>query len=169
MMYDRQLNKYYLFVPEKIEPTKIKKKRKIIACDPGIRTFMTGISGNYVVKIGDKCSKRIKECLKIIDKRTNMNIPNKIKKKNEKLYNRKISGLVDELHWKTIKYLTSTYKRILIGDMSVKGITSKICSMCGYIKNNLGSSKKYDCDGCNVSIDRDVNGARGIFIKSLYL
>ena len=214
MMYDRQQNKYYLFVPEKLEPIKIKKKRKIISCDPGIRTFITGITENHVIKIGDNCSKRIKKYLKIVDKRANMNIPNKIKKKNEKIYNRKITGLVDELHWKTIQYLTKNHQRILIGDMSVKGITrrctsnlnkitkriayklkfykfrqrlkykckalkksfevinesytSKICSMCGYIKNNLGSSKTYNCNNCKTVMDRDVNGARGIFIKSLH-
>ena len=214
MTHDRLLNKYCLFVPEKIKTIKRDHKRQVISCDPGIRTFMTGVTENHVIKMGDKCSTRIKKYLKIIDKRNNMNIPVKIKKKNEKVYNRKITGLVDEMHWKTINYLTRRHKKVLVGDMSVKGITcnktskinrmtkriayklkfykfrqrleykcnvrrcefkvvdesytSKICSMCGYLNNNLGSSKKYDCPSCLTTMDRDVNGARGIFIKSLY-
>ena len=60
---------------------------------------MVGISENQAVKIGDGCGERIKKYLKIIDRRNDMKIPKKIKKKNEKIYNRKICGIVDELHW----------------------------------------------------------------------
>ena len=45
--------------------------------------------------------------------------------------------------------------------------TSKMCSKCGYLKEDLGSSKIYNCDNCKIIIDRDINGARGILIKSL--
>ena len=43
--------------------------------------------------------------------------------------------------------------------------TSKMCSNCGTIDDNLGASKVYDCKSCNMKIDRDLNGARGIYIK----
>jgi putative transposase len=46
--------------------------------------------------------------------------------------------------------------------------TSKTCGNCGYIKNDLGSNKVYKCDSCNYLIDRDVNGARNIMLKSIY-
>ena len=42
--------------------------------------------------------------------------------------------------------------------------TSKTCSCCGKI-NNCGSSKIYKCESCSLIMDRDVNGARNIFIK----
>ena len=45
--------------------------------------------------------------------------------------------------------------------------TSKMCSRCGNMKNDLGSNKIYKCTECNLKIDRDINGARGIFIKSI--
>ena len=45
--------------------------------------------------------------------------------------------------------------------------TSKTCGLCGNIKYNLGSAKVYKCNKCNVSYDRDVNGARNILIKCL--
>lgn len=139
---------------------------------------------------------------------------NKLYKKIEGRLNRKITNLVDELHWKTINFLISNYKTILIGDMSVKGIvcnktsklskmtkkvalrmkfyqfrqrlehksflnkihysvinemyTSKMCSSCGYCDDKLGGNKVYHCKGCGMIMDRDVNGARGILIKSTY-
>jgi len=45
--------------------------------------------------------------------------------------------------------------------------TSKTCSICAIIKEDLGKSKIYICDKCNNVIDRDINGARNIYIKSL--
>ena len=46
--------------------------------------------------------------------------------------------------------------------------TSKTCGQCHTIKNNLGGSKKYKCSECQVQIDRDLNGARNIFIKNYF-
>ena len=44
--------------------------------------------------------------------------------------------------------------------------TSKTCTQCGEL-NNVGSKKIYNCSKCKVEIDRDINGARNIFIRSL--
>ena len=43
--------------------------------------------------------------------------------------------------------------------------TSKTCSACGQI-HNIGSKKTLNCS-CGVAIDRDENGARGIFLRAL--
>ncbi|RHZ62220.1 hypothetical protein Glove_341g17 [Diversispora epigaea] len=43
--------------------------------------------------------------------------------------------------------------------------TSKTCGNCGFIKKNLGESKTFRCDSCDLVIDRDVNGARNILLK----
>ena len=137
------------------------------------------------------------------------NIPKRIKKKNINRLNRKITMAVDDLHWKTSKYLTDRYETILIGDMSVKGIvsretsnlqkmvkrvaqrlsflefrqrlelecrltgstyrcmderfTSKMCSKCGQIDENLEGKKVYNCTNLEVSLDRDLNGCRNIY------
>ena len=56
---------------------------------------------------------------------SNENIDKKIKSKNEKVVNKKIKNLVNELHWKTINYLTKNYETVLIGNMSSKNIVSK--------------------------------------------
>ena len=41
--------------------------------------------------------------------------------------------------------------------------TSKTCCNCENIKKNLGSTKKYDCSKCLLSIDRDINAAINIY------
>jgi len=45
--------------------------------------------------------------------------------------------------------------------------TSKTCTMCGRIHEQLGGSKQFHCPSCHVLLDRDVNGARNILIKFL--
>ncbi len=44
--------------------------------------------------------------------------------------------------------------------------TSKTCSACGKI-HNIGSKKVMNCTACGTIIDRDLNGARGIFLRAL--
>ena len=41
--------------------------------------------------------------------------------------------------------------------------TSQACSICGNLKKDVGSCATYTCLKCN----RDVNGARNIYIRSL--
>ena len=47
-----------------------------------------------------------------------------------------------------------------------ESFTSKTCTRCGSL-NNVGSSEVYECRVCELVIDRDVNGARNIFIKNV--
>jgi len=42
--------------------------------------------------------------------------------------------------------------------------TSKTCTRCGQI-NEVGCSEIYKCSGCKLVIDRDINGARNIYLK----
>lgn len=45
--------------------------------------------------------------------------------------------------------------------------TSKTCTKCGVLNNKLGSSEVFECPNCQLKIDRDINGARNIFLKCL--
>ncbi|RLN05955.1 hypothetical protein BBJ28_00026818 [Nothophytophthora sp. Chile5] len=45
--------------------------------------------------------------------------------------------------------------------------TSKTCSSCGEIKNNLGGNHTFRCDRCHVVLDRDVSAAKNIFHKNM--
>lgn len=206
---------YYLIVPQLIDKSKIvvKQTDDFIVSDIGVRTFQTCLTKNNVVEIGDGIFKRISAYIK---RRDNIlgrkEIPRKIKYKNRKMINKKIEGLVDELHWKTINYMTKNYDTIIIGNINSKSIvsksnnlpkivkkvtqklrlykfkqrlnyksqiakrkliyvdehyTSKMCSCCGEIKNDLNGSKKYNCNKCGIKMGRDINGARNIYIKSI--
>ena len=213
--YNEFTDTYTLYVPEKVNKIKQKKfNNKIISLDPGLRTFMTGISENNILKIGNNSQNTIKKYLSKIDRiKLNINISKNRKLKIERKYNRKITNKVDDLHWKSIHYLIKNYKTILIGNMSSKKIvsktgnlnkmskrvcnklklyefrnrlyykcflngnnvkcvnesfTSKVCSNCGEIEENLGSKKIFDCKKCKKKIDRDINGARNIYLKSTY-
>jgi putative transposase len=35
--------------------------------------------------------------------------------------------------------------------------TSKACSNCGNLKENLGGNHNYNCDKCGININRDIN------------
>ena len=45
--------------------------------------------------------------------------------------------------------------------------TSKMCTSCGNLKKDLRGNKIYNCTTCNISINRDYNGSRNIFLKSI--
>lgn len=45
--------------------------------------------------------------------------------------------------------------------------TSKTCTKCGVIKTNLGGAKTFKCSSCDWKGDRDINGARNIYIRSV--
>jgi putative transposase len=48
--------------------------------------------------------------------------------------------------------------------------TSKTCSACGLLNRKLGAAKTYVCHrargGCGAEMDRDVNGAKNVFLKN---
>ena len=91
--YNLITKEYYLLVPIKIEQINIPSidDNKLIVLDPGLRTFMTGISDNEYIKIGTNINKNISEKIKRLNKiKNNKNISIKIKNKNEKLINKKI-------------------------------------------------------------------------------
>ena len=125
--YNSILDEYTLFILIKNKPLREENKpNNLIVLDPGLRTFMTGLSENSAYKIAPNINNHIKLKLKKLQNiKNNNNIPLKIKKKNEKIINRKIYNLIDEMHWKTIKFLTSNFNNILLGDMSAKSIVKK--------------------------------------------
>ena len=177
--------------------------------------FKLDTPNHYTIEIGKDCSSHFKTKLNKIDKLTSDG-SNCNKRKRKKLYSRikrinlKIRNKVDDLHWKTIKFLTSNYLTIVISDFKISSLltnkklnkgskrmlsllshyqfrlrliekcnqrknelffvdesyTSKTCTCCGKLNNELGSCKDFNCRSCRLKIDRDVNGARNILIKN---
>jgi transposase len=126
--YNGKINEYNLIIPIKSETEQITNNKEFISIDPGIRTFITGISENEVIKIGNNISDKIEKYLNRIDILNKYKYKNKINRLKEQKYNKKIQNLVNELHWKSINYLTSNYKNIFIGDLSTKNISFNITS-----------------------------------------
>jgi len=59
-------------------------------------------------------------------------------------------------------YAKTKHRKVVI---SSEEYTTKTCGNCGNCQN-IGSSKVYECQRCNCSIDRDFNGARNLAIST---
>ena len=188
------------------------------ALDPGIRSFLTGYSPDgRAFDIGNTDISRLYRLCLALDKligRTQQR--RKFKRKGmlraQVRARAKIRAIVDEVHWKTIRYLCTRYDDIVIPKFEVSQMvrrgsrrirsktaramltwshyrfrcrllekasqfgcrvhvkteeyTSKTCTACGNVKVDLGGAKSYRCANCGVKIDRDLNGARNIFLKN---
>jgi len=205
-------NEYFICIPRYIE-IKESPKDKLVAIDPGIRTFGTCYDPEgLIIKIGKETSYKIGEILlyrkKIRSKRDLSK--GKFKKKLTKVLSRintRLKNLIDNEHKKIANFLCSNYNTIVIPklnfhsfknmnkkvkekfialshckfvdrlimkskhfkDCKVEVITeeytSKTCSCCNFIKNNLGSSSEFNCDNCHKVMCRDSNGAYNIYRK----
>ena len=124
LQYNKKIKKYYLYLSKKIECKNKLKKKNIIGIDLGLRTFATCLSDNEVIDICDTKNTKLNNLIdkRIIIKKLLFQKNNKINRKLLLKVNKRITGFVEELHWKTIKFLTDNYKNILIGDLSTKGI-----------------------------------------------
>ncbi|MEQ8186524.1 MAG: zinc ribbon domain-containing protein [Candidatus Eremiobacterota bacterium] len=45
--------------------------------------------------------------------------------------------------------------------------TSKTCGICGYILENLGGKKVFKCPMCGLEMDRDLQGVRNVYLRTL--
>ena len=124
--YNQKTDEFQLLNPVKIDQIKEHDIKESGAGDPGLRTFLTVFSNGKCIKIGDNLIKTILKYTQKIDKlnsKANKKKP-KIKEKLLKKYYKKIKNLIDDLHWKTINYLTTNFGNVLIGNMSTKSIIS---------------------------------------------
>lgn len=124
--YNAKVDEFQILNPIKIEQYTNNYIQDSCGLDPGIKTFMTGHSNNKCIKIGNNLKKTIIKYHKHIN-RINRSWTKKdlVKKKIRKKYYKRISNVVDDLHWKTINYLTNNFNNILIGNLSTKGIIKK--------------------------------------------
>ena len=209
--------RYYLCLVHRTTPVRVENQaRRVVALDPGVRTFMTGFSEGETFKLGEQAIARISRLCVHLDR-----LYSKMKKATARRRYRlrkaaarmrwKLVDLIDELHWKTIRFLLDNYDLILLPSfetskmssrlqrrLSKKSVrnmlslkhyqfktrlknkcqtegvafievneayTSKTASWTGEIKHNLGSAKSITSGG--ITVDRDINGARGIFLRAL--
>jgi len=120
-VHEKGTNNYYLHYPVEVDyfPSDDRRsnnhaptpsKESAIFLDPGVRKFLYGFcpDGTRVI-VGDHDSYEISTLLLQIDSELDQ-------KTREKLW-RKIKGMINDLHWKTIKFLTTNYKIIVLGDI----------------------------------------------------
>ena len=214
-----EIGRFYLHIPISVnERVTENQGDKIGAMDPGVRTPFTLYSPNGDgIKFGDNDFKRLTKLCITSDKIQSQH-DKCLNKRKKRMFKRaflknniRIRHLVDEVHWKVIKYITDNYKEVLLPSFEVSNITkrlkrkirsktvrsmltwrhftfkqrlidkaskrnvilhivgeeytTKTCGACGYIKNNVGGSKIFNCDNCKVKYDRDLGAARNIFLK----
>lgn len=115
--FNSKINRFTLLIPTTTE-CKRNNNKNFISIDPGLKTFLTGISSNKIYKISDNLTETIKNNLIKIDELTKVN--NKKSRKRIATLKRKNYNKITDLHWKTINYLIvkEELKDIFIGNWS---------------------------------------------------
>ena len=207
----------YLSIPHEVQRNPSENQGRVVALDPGVRTFMTMFSETSFGWLGNHDIGRIQRLCYYLD-----NLISRAAKKNARKRYRmrkaadkirfKIRNLVDELHHQVARFLVDNFDIILLptfetSQMTIRkgrkirsktvrqmltfshyrfkqflkhkafevgklvldvneAYTSKTVSWTGEIIHNLGGRKKIkSSDGR--TMDRDLNGGRGIFLRSL--
>jgi len=210
-----QYNQWFLSVPQQVKTHVAENQGRVVALDPGVRTFQTFFAENSAGHIGCGDFGRIQRLCFYLDdliSRTSKAVGKQKRelKKAQTRMRKKIKNLVKELHWKTARFLVDNFDVILLptfetSQMSSKknrqlrsktvramltwshyqfkmrlknkalefgkkvidvceAYTSKTVSWTGEVKK-VGGSRVIRSGG--ITLDRDLNGARGIFIRSL--
>lgn len=102
---------YYLNVSIAREPMRNAPSDRIVALDPGTRTFQTFYDSTCVHgKLADKFTDRFDRLFRRIDATADVR---KARQRCQKL-RAKVSNIVRDMHWKVAKYLTDNYACIII-------------------------------------------------------
>lgn len=91
-----------------------------------------------------------------------------ILKAQRKIRSKTVRSMLNWAHYRfsqTLKWQCQKHGSVLV--RMNEAYTSKTCAHCGHIHTKLGGSKIFKCPHCGVVIDRDFNGALGIFLKAL--
>lgn len=133
----RRRGTYYLCIPEPLEvqsENQAPATRRIVALDPGVRTFLTGYDpSGETVEIGkndvtslyrlfDRLNKLQRRCNEELDaqgKKVSHRTRSHRRRAAAKL-RRRMTHLIDDLHWKTAKYLCETYHFVLLPEFAAQ-------------------------------------------------
>jgi putative transposase len=178
IIHDKIRNRYFLHYPIEIDwyPNddrrndsqvgSVSKRNQIISLDPGIRKFMVGYDpeGNCIF-VGEGANKEIIGKLKQIDDlnsfielEDDLVVRDRMKIDKHILW-LKIKNMVDEMHWKTIKYITDNYDTILLPDFKISQMikSKKIGKstkrmMCMYSFHRFKEKLKYKCNNKGINL-----------------
>lgn len=126
LVLDQATGDWRMYVPQPDRPpTPIDYRHNLISIDPGYRTFLTGVSDDHALLMGDgimKMSEAYQRRVRWINAHVKKSSHRKRKLAAAK---RKLDRQVDGFHWRTAAYLTKNYDHIVIGDMSPVRIISR--------------------------------------------
>jgi putative transposase len=107
---------FYLQVPHTASaPTDNQGKfGKFVSLDPGVRTFMTAFSNQGVFEFGISDIKRISRLQHHLS-----NLKGSRKRNARARVYKRIQHLIDDLHWKVAKFLTTNFENIYIPEFNV--------------------------------------------------
>jgi putative transposase len=212
-----QQGRWFLCVPYQTTVPLGETQTRMVALDPGVRTFQTFFAPDMAGMIGSHDFGRLVRLCRFLDNLISRRSLSQNKKQRRRMKQAeyrlrwKIKDLRDELHAKTIRFLVDNFDIILIptfetaqmarreqrklrsktvrsmltwahykfkerlktvaaqhGKLVIEvheAYTSKTCSWSGEIVK-IGSSERIrGTDG--IQMHRDVNGARGIFLRAL--
>lgn len=160
---------FYLLVPITIQKHNTEAKKEFVSGDLGNRTFLTTFSNTEVIQFKrdknllDKLHKKmdslksVHNWKKSVSERDGIGNGHKFKKAMTKV-EQKIDNIVNDLHWKTISYLTDNYQTILLGRLeSQKCVKKNKNHYTNRMTNTLKHYKfieriRYKCSskGCNL-------------------
>ena len=127
----RQNNQWYLCVPITEKRKEISKQNNFCSLDPGVRSFQTIYSEKEVlqVKTNTTLLKKLHSKLDLFRSlRKSKTISRSHWKRKENKLNIRLQNLTDELHYKTINYITNNYKVIFLPKFENQKLVKKIKS-----------------------------------------
>ena len=205
---------YHLAVPVEAQRREAETQGRVVALDPGIRSFLTWFSETDAGHIGRQDFGRIQRLCAHLDNLLGRAASAGHGRRRNLLraagrMRTRIRNLVDELHHKAARFLVDNYDVILLPTFetselvsrgrrklrrkSVRNLltfahhrfqqfllwkawqtvllvneayTSKTCSWSGQIVHTLGG-RRWITGSDGTRMERDLNGARGIFLRAL--
>lgn len=135
--------KYFLCVPITIKNETIATRSDCCSLDPGVRKFQTLYSKEEVIHVGVK-KELLRRYFNKLDKLQSLRMKGDIRKSKKKYENRirdKIENVVDDLHYKTINYITKKYNTIILPTFESQKLLKKMDSRIS--KRMLLAYKQY--------------------------
>ena len=122
--------RYFLIVPYEAKTIPCENQARVVALDPGVRTFQTFYNPEFSGTIGDGDMGRITRLCYHLDNliskkdKSNSKKKRKINKAILRMRNR-IKDLIDEVHHKTAKFLVDNFEIILLPSFDVSQMVKK--------------------------------------------
>lgn len=126
-----RFEKWWIAIPHKAHLLRAENQGRVVALDPGIRSFMTFYSSDYSGHIGKGDFSRIQRlCIHLDDLISRRDkCRNKQKKRSMTKASRRMRGkiihLITELHFKAAKFLTDNFDVILLPTFETKQMAGK--------------------------------------------